>query len=123
MTMRIHQAPMTVQKSWRAALLLGLLLAAGADTSAEEAHYDTCQRHSALQDLQQELRAHNASLRLLAPFGAEVSGLDLVARVRSGELQHGKGLAATIESAMARTGVVVFRGQGLLSGDDQVAIR
>ena len=111
----------------------------GADTSgvqlsaADEAvlHQKLTERREAQRNrdfgeadrLQQELRAHNASLRLLAPFGAEVSGLDLVARVRSGELQHGKGLAATIESAMARTGVVVFRGQGLLSGDDQVAIR
>ena len=112
-----------MQKSGRAVVMLALLVVAGAEKRAEQAHYDTCQRHSALQDLQQELRAHNASLRLLAPFGAEVSGLDLVAGVRSGELKHGKGLAATLESAMARTGVIVFRGQALLSGDEQVAIR
>ena len=90
------------------AWLLWLMATAGATKSQDE-QYDTCQRHSALQELDVELTARNASLRLLAPFGAEVSGLHLMERVRSGDLQYGKGFAKVMEEALARTGVIIFR--------------
>ena len=58
-------------------------------------------------------------------LGAEVTGLNLAALVRDGEqssVHNRSGLASVLEAAMAHTGVLVFRGQGVLSGDDQVRI-
>ena len=91
-------------------------------TAEGDAHYDTCQSHSALGELSDALAERNASLHLLAPFGAEVKGLNLLGRIESGELRYGTGLAAVIERAMAQTGVIIFRGMGTLNGDEQVLI-
>ena len=107
-----------------------LTAAAGAGEVGIRQH-DVCQQHAALEQLRGDLAAVNGSLRLLAPFGAEIAGVDLVALQRSGHLRHGSGLAASLEHAMAQTGVLIFRDQGrhsgpgaagVLSGDEQVAI-
>ena len=102
-----------------------LIVTVAVATSATHDEFDTCQRHLSLEEARRELAARGASLQLLSPFGAEVTGLNLAALVRDGEqssVHNRSGLASVLEAAMAHTGVLVFRGQGVLSGDDQVRI-
>ena len=69
------------------------------------------------------LAPHGASVRRLAPaIGAEVIGLSLTDALSSGLLSRHNELARGLELLMAHAGFLVFRGQGMLSGDEQVEV-
>ena len=59
------------------------------------------------------LAEHGVTINLLSPLGAEVHGIDLRKKPPESVLK-------VLESAMATRGFLVFKGQGVLDGDEQV---
>ena len=72
-------------------------------------------------DVEGHLRQHGARVLPLQPFGFEIEGLHLPALVRAGTLAHRHPFAAALELLMAHSGLIVFRGQGVMAAADQIA--
>ena len=66
-------------RKWSTSWCWTLLTAAAGAGEVGIRQHDVCQQHAALEQLRGDLAAVNGSLRLLAPFGAEIAGVDLVA--------------------------------------------
>ena len=61
------------------------------------------------------LAQHGVEVKPLAVLGAEVIGLDLRTTKKDSKV------LPVLEQVMATRGYLTFRGQGVLSGDEQVA--